>query len=94
MQHEFTVKLIVDEDGIIMAQGEDIQGLVLETKSMEEMSKELVRLIPRLLRSNHNLSDDEIANALIHIVDGRQEQRPSRSPRLMWEDTLPVRAVA
>ena len=63
MQHEFTVKLIVDEDGIIMAQGEDIQGLVLETKSMEEMSKELVRLIPRLLRSNHNLSDDEIANA-------------------------------
>jgi len=84
-----------DEDGTVTAQGENLRGLVLETESFKEMREELLRLVPQLLRANHGLNDDEIKETIICITrhgsaDGKQQKRP----RLMWEDTLPARAVA
>lgn len=98
----FRVNLFVHEDGTFAVTGENLGGLVLETESIKEMRKELLRLTPHLLRTNHGLSEEEINNVRIHIsmcrmVNGKQklfQQLPKRAPHLMWEGTLPTIAIA
>ena len=97
--HEFKVNLLVHEDGTFTAQGVDLRGLVLETKTLAEMREELLSVTPRLLRSNHQLSDDEIEQTLIHIdtyyiADDSQGRRGSGAPRLVGADYPPLAACA
>ena len=96
--HEFTVNLLIYQDGTLAAHGVDLRGLTLETESLAEMRDELVRVTPRLLRVNHHLGEPEIEQALIHLVpyhvddDGQEDVQPVRSarapgsPRFVWED--------
>ncbi|MCY4152140.1 MAG: hypothetical protein OXE94_07895 [Aestuariivita sp.] len=95
-QLEFEVTLFRNKDGTFSAHGKNLQGLFLETESLVEMKEELLRLTPRLLRSNHGLSDDEIKKVKINVVNDDHNSLSKSldcAPRLMWENNLPAQAV-
>ena len=94
-QNEFSVNLSVYEDGTLAVHGGDIRGLIIEANGIEEMREELLRIAPRLLRSNHGLTDEEVGQASIRLVlraphDASTQARPKSQtalhPRLLWED--------
>ena len=96
-QHEFTATLYTFEDGTLALLNSDITGLVLETSSFKEMQSELYRLAPRLLRSNHGLVEDEIAQAYLRIevrpateLEG-SARSPAQAPMIWWKDTENIR---
>lgn len=101
-QHEYTTPLFVHADGTLAVHGGDIRGLVIEVDTLEEMRAELLRVAPRLLRSNHGLSDDEIEQASLRLVpcavkDDAQTVsyvRTPQSPKLLWEDNPRVMTMA
>jgi hypothetical protein len=100
-QHEYTTPLFIHEDGTLAGHGGDIRGLVIEAATLEEMRAELHRLAPRLLRSNHGLTDEEIADASLCVVlrsveDGAQPDstRTPPSPKLLWEDNPRIMPMA
>ena len=105
-EHEYTTHLFIHEDGTLAVHGGDIRGLVIEADTFEEMRAELLRLAPRLLRSNHGLTDEEIAHASLRVVlrdadddakDAVQpvpEARTPRSPTLYWQDHPRFMAMA
>lgn len=67
-QLEYTTPLFIHEDGTLAVHGGDIRGLVIEAGTLDELRSELRRVAPRLLRSNHGLTDDEIAQASLRLV--------------------------
>ena len=101
-EHEYTTSLFIHEDGTLAVHGGDIRGLVIEADTFEEMRAELLRLAPRLLRSNHGLTDEEIARASLRVVlrdveDAVQsvpKARTPRSPTLYWQDHPRFMAMA
>ena len=101
--HEYTVRLYFYEDGTLAAHDGDIRGLVIEVDDFADLREELLRLTPRLLRSNHGLSDAEIAQASIRLVFSDLQDRVAQptpkprvpcSPRLLWEDDPRITACA
>ena len=101
-QHEYTTPLFIHEDGTLAVHGGDIQGLVVEAQTLDEMRSELIRLAPRLLRSNHGLTDEEIADASLRLVLREVEEaaqpvpksRTPQAPRLLWEDNPRIMTTA
>lgn len=86
VQHDFEATLLVYNDGTHAVCESDIKGLVLETDSWEEMRSELLWVSARLLRKNHGLDDEEIANATIRIKAYQVFESPeSKSPMLISE---------
>ena len=79
-------------DGTMAATSKDITGLVLEASSFRELRAELIRVARRLLRSNHGLAGEELANAELHArLHGEpNETNPSIAPvfglRLSMQD--------
>lgn len=79
-------------DSTLVAQSDDIRGLVLETDNYPEMRDELIRVAAELLATNHGLSDDQIADATLSVVlrdaPGRRGQRAlvPAGPRLVMRD--------
>ena len=101
-QDEYTADLFVYEDGTLAVHGGTVRGLVIETGSIEKMRKELFRVVPQLLRSNHGLTDKEIENVTLRLVrrnvdDSVHPTPKSRAPscpRLLWEDDPRMTACA
>ena len=102
-QNEFTVNLFFYEDGTLAAHSGDVRGLVIETDDFADMREELLRVAPRLLRSNHGLTDAEIERASIRVmfrdveaqaVQLEPKPRTPCSPRLLWEDDPRLTACA
>ena len=101
-QHEYTMPLFVHDDGTLAVHGGDIRGLVIEADTFEELRAELIRLAPRLLRSNHGLTNEEIGHASLHMVfrdveDAAQpalEARTPHTPKLLWEDSPHIKTMA
>ena len=101
-QREYTAPLFIHEDGTLAMHGSDIRGLVIEADTFEEMRAELLRLAPRLLRSNHGLTDEEIGQVSLCVVlrdmeDAAQivsKSRTPQSPRVLWEDDPRIMAMA
>ncbi len=102
-QNEYTVNLFFYEDGTLAAHSGDIRGLVIETDDFADMREELLRVAPRLLRSNHGLTDAEIEQTSIRLVFRdvedqavQPEPKPRRpcAPRLLWEDDPRLTACA
>ena len=67
-QHEYITPLFIHEDGTLAVHGGNIRGLIVETDTLDEMRSELLRITPRLLRSNHGLTDEEIEHASLRLV--------------------------
>ena len=92
MQQTFAVNIFCYSDGTLVAQSDDIRGLVLETDNYPEMGDELIRVAAELLAANHGLSDDQIADATLSVVlrdaPGRRPQRAlvPAGPRLVMRD--------
>ena len=101
-QHEYTTPLFIHEDGTLAVHGGDIRGLVIEAATLDEMRSELLRVTPRLLRSNHGLTDEEIAHASLRLVpcgaEGAAQPAPKsrtpQSPKLLWEDDPRITTMA
>ena len=104
-QHEYTTPLFIHEDGTLAVHGGDIRGLVIEADTLDEMRSELHRIAPRLLRSNHGLTDEEIAHASLRLVpcgvegaEGAAQPAPKsrtpQSPQLLWEDSPRITTMA
>ena len=101
-QHEYTVPLFIHEDGTLAMHGSDIRGLVIEADTFEEMRAELLRLAPRLLRSNHGLTEEEIEQVSLRLVLRDLEDadhpvaksRSPQSPKVLWEDDPRIMACA
>ena len=104
MNHnEYTASLFVHEDGTLAVHGGDIRGLVIEVDNVAELREELLRVAPELLRSNHGLSDEEIAQASIrlvfhdteaHVASPDSKPHTAVRPRLLWEDDPRITACA
>lgn len=92
MQQTFVVNIFCYTDGTLVAQSDDIQGLVLETDNFPEMRDELIRVAAQLLEINHGLTNNEIASATLSVVlrdaPGRRSQRAlvPAGPRLVMRD--------
>lgn len=92
VQQTFAVNIYCYSDGTLVAQSDDIRGLVLETDNYPEMRDELIRVAGELLAANHGLSDDQIADATLSVVlrdaPGRRSQRAlvPAGPRLVMRD--------
>ncbi len=87
----YTVSLFYYGNGIWGARGDDIKGLVLEGESLDEIRRELIRIAPQLLRSNHGLTDAEIEKVSLY-VEYRESPEFARTKQgrlfqLYWEDT-------
>ena len=104
-QHEYMTPLFMHEDGTFAVHGGDIRGLVVEADTLDELRSELRRIAPRLLRSNHGLTEDEIAQASLRLVlrpaedaEGvatfSPESLASQAPRLFWEDNPRITTMA
>ena len=104
-QHEYTTPLFVYEDGTLAVHGGDIRGLVIEADTLDELRSELHRIVPRLLRANHGLTDNEIAHASLRLVpcgvndaegaaQSASESHPNQSPQLLWEDNPRITTMA
>ena len=88
-QHQYSVTVIAHLDGVFTTTDSEIRGLVLETESFREMRDELWRVGLLLLRSNHNLSSEEIDNTVIYVkvrVDQEDNLEPLIRPRLLYEE--------
>ena len=80
----------------LTATSPDIRGLVLEVDSLDELQTELLWVSERLLRSNHGLTDAQIAEVQLNVTlqnDDELSASPSR-PRILLEDQRAVQAVA
>ncbi len=96
-QHKHTATVDTYPNGRIGVHGNNLRGLILEVDSIHEMRSELLLIVPILLRDNHKLSEEEIANAilLLSLQDAPSEDtdrvsHPARSdqtPALYWEDS-------
>lgn len=92
MQQTFAVNIWCYSDGTLVAQSDDLRGLVLETDNYPEMRDDLVRVAAEPLQANHGLTDDQIANATLSAVlrdaPGRRSQRAlvPAGPRLVMRD--------
>ncbi len=96
-QHKYTATVYTYPNGRMGVHGNNLRGLVLEVDSVDEMRSELLHLVPILLRDNHKLSEEEIANAilLLSLQDASSEDadlvsHPACSDQtlaLCWEDS-------
>ena len=75
---EFTVDVSLYDNGRIGASSTDIRGLVLECDSWSEMRDELLRVGPELLKSNHGLTDEDIASVTFVVTLGVWEDNPQQ----------------
>lgn len=93
MQQTYAVNIGCYSDGTLVAQSDDLRGLVLGTDNFPEMRDELIRIAAELLQANHGLTDDPIANATLSAVlrdaPGRRSQRAlvPAGPRLVMRDS-------
>lgn len=79
---QFTVDVLLFEDGTLVATSKDISGLVLEVRSFDELREELLKICPILLIENHGIRNSEIQNVLIKADVRREEiQMTPRSER-------------
>lgn len=96
-QYKYTATVYTYPNGRMAVHGDNVRGLVLEVDSIDEMRSELLRLVPILLRDNHELNDEEIANAtlVLSLQDAPAEDtdlvsrsaRSDQTPALCWEDS-------
>ena len=104
-QHEYITPLFMHEDGTLAVHGGDIRGLVVEADTLDEMRSELLRIAPRLLRSNHGLTDEDMAHVSLRLVlcaveDGKDafqcvpKSRVRQTPQLLWEDDPRITTMA
>lgn len=65
MARSYSVTISAYEDGTLAITDSDITGLIIEVSSTEELLAELPRVASELLRLNHGLTDNEIAEAIL-----------------------------
>ena len=92
MQQTFAVDIYCYSDGTLAATSDDLRGLVLETDNYPDMRDELVRVAVELLKANHGLTDEQIADTTLSLVlrdaPGRRSTRAlvPAGPRLVMRD--------
>lgn len=92
MAQTFSVTVLAYEDGTLAVTDSEITGLIIEVGTFDKLLVELPRVASDLLRLNHGLADEQIANATLHVefkrtTDAVLQQKSSSSnslPRMSW----------
>ena len=89
-QVEYTVEVESStRPKVLIATSPDIRGLVLETASVEELHRELLLVAPELLKMNHGLTDEQIANVQLNVTlkeRSGKRMHTRRPPRILFDD--------
>ena len=98
-QKEYIVNLYVYDDGTLAVHSGDIRGLVIETDDWDELRRELYDIVPRLLRSNHGLTEEDLEHASLRLVlsdhrDDGARGKPTTKPHIVWQDDPRITACA
>ena len=101
VKESYTVNVLSYKDGTMVATSDDIQGLVMEINSYDELKRELQYLCPSLLMNNHGLTEDELLNIVINVIVRNKETQDNSSPSkpngpyfYIQENPNPLRAQA
>ena len=87
----YRIKARYVEGGVICATSPDIQGFVVEATGMEQLIDEACIVGCELLRGNHRLSEEELAQVEFEVTFERPE--PERQPAIKATCQLPAMAV-
>ena len=79
-RNQYAVTLMAHLDGTFTTVDSDIRGLNLSTGDFRSMRDELIRVGSRLLRTNHNLTDDQVGETTI-CVSVRVEEPVAHAAR-------------
>ncbi len=97
MAQMFSIPVLAYSDGTLAVVNSDITGLVIEVNSFDELLVELPRVADRLLRSNHKLTDEEIAEcelqlSLVPLAEPVDETEVTPRPSLPKMSWLPTQS--
>ncbi|MDE2769826.1 MAG: hypothetical protein OXI44_01400 [Bacteroidota bacterium] len=92
----FFIPVLSYEDGTLAVVDSDIKGLIIEVSSYDELIIELPRVAYRLLKSNHQLTDEQMAQAILvseispfqvqDTVHNKETSSLPSLPRMLWGD--------
>lgn len=85
-EYIFRVPVYV-ESGRLYVRDSEINGLVLEVDTLEELEKELHLVVPYLLEKNHDISPDRFADVTLVVGPGDGDAPHSAavcSPVVLW----------
>ena len=103
-EHEYTIEVIEYSDGTLVADSQDIRERVLESDSMSEFLEGMVCDVPRLLKANCALTDEDVENIVIRVElrDASAEEELEEAeaillvprPRIAFKDNRQVALAA
>ena len=80
MELNFSIDVIVDaEVGVLVGTSEDIPGLTIEENSIHKFLETAMDLVPCLLATNLNITDNEGGDVNVHI---ELKELPGTKPKL------------
>ncbi|MCY4673749.1 MAG: hypothetical protein OXD43_08325 [Bacteroidetes bacterium] len=88
MAHTFSVTVFVHRDGTLSITDSDITGLFIEVSTFHELLTELRRVASRLLKSNHGLTDEQIAKTEL-LLDVKLFEYPVHQQKTSSLPSLP-----
>ncbi len=97
----FSIPVLAYQDGTLAVVDSDITGLVIEINSFDKLLIELPRVADRLLRSNHKLTDEEMAECELQFslvplakpVDETEFAPCPSLPKMSWLTTQSFRPL-
>ena len=77
VKKSYVVNALTYKDGTIVVTSDEIEGLVMEVNSRDELNEELVYLGKILLMANHGLTEDDLLN--VQYIVNTKETTNNRS---------------
>ena len=77
VKKSYVVNALTYKDGTIVVTSDEIEGLVMEVNSRDELNEELMYLGKILLMANHGLTEDDLLN--VQYIVNMKETRNNRS---------------
>ena len=74
MSNLYTIQAFWDREAEVwVAESQDIQGLVTEAETLDQLTHKLKQIIPDLLIANHGIDQNHQHNIIFELIAHRQE---------------------
>jgi predicted RNase H-like HicB family nuclease len=74
MSNLYTIQAFWDREAEVwVAESQDIQGLVTEAETLDQLTHKLKQIIPDLLIANHGIDQNHQQNITFELIAHRQE---------------------
>ena len=96
-RHEYPIEVrAFSNPTALVATSPEIRGLVLEVETVGELYAELLAVTSHLLKANHGLTDNQIAQTQLNVTLMGSEAAPNvpSRPRVVIEDRRTDLAIA